>query len=60
MAIKAHMDSLSRRHQELEAAIASEAKNPGFDDLRLVELKRQKLKIKDQIEELRVQNKDLN
>lgn len=60
MAIKAHMESLNRRHQELEAAIASEIKNPGYDDLRLVELKRQKLKIKDQIQELRVQNKDIN
>lgn len=60
MAIKAHMDSLNRRHQELEATIASEIKNPAFDDLRLVELKRQKLKIKDQIEELRVQTKDVN
>lgn len=60
MAIKAHLDSLNKRHQELEAAIASEIKNPGFDDLRLVELKRQKLKIKDQIQELRVQTKELN
>ncbi len=60
MAIKAHMDTLNRRHQELETAISAEVKNPGFDDLRLVELKRQKLKIKDQLEELRIQTKDLN
>ncbi len=60
MAIRAHLDSLSKRHQELEATIASELKSPGSDDLRIVELKRQKLKIKDEIEELRTQTKDLN
>ncbi|WP_425409142.1 YdcH family protein [Hyphococcus sp.] len=60
MAIKAHMDSLNRRHQELETAISSEVKSPGYNDLRLVELKRQKLKIKDQLEELRVQSKNIN
>ena len=57
MAIKAHMETLTQRHQELEAAISDEAKHPAHDDLRLVELKRQKLRIKDQIEELRSQIK---
>lgn len=60
MAIKAHMETLNRRHEELEAAIATETRTPGYDDLRVVELKRQKLKIKDQLEELRAQNKALN
>ncbi len=60
MAIKAHMETLNSRHQELEAAISSETKSPGYDDLRVVELKRQKLKIKDQLEELRTQTKTLN
>lgn len=53
MAIKAHMDTLNRRHQELETAISAETRHPAHDDLRVVELKRQKLKIKDQLEELR-------
>lgn len=57
MAIKAHMETLSKRHEELEAAIASEIKSPAHNDLRVVELKRQKLKIKDQLEELRTQSK---
>ena len=60
MAIKAHMETLNQRHQELEAAISAETKKPGFNDLHVVELKRQKLKIKDQLEELRTQNKMLN
>ncbi len=60
MAVKAHLETLNRRHQELEAAINAETKTPGYDDLRVVELKRQKLKIKDQLEELRIQNEILN
>ncbi len=57
MAIKAHVETLNKRHQELEAAIATEIKHPAHDELRVVELKRQKLKIKDQLEELRLQMK---
>lgn len=60
MAIKAHMDTLNQRHQELETALSAEIKSPAADELRVVELKRQKLKIKDQLEELRIQTKDLN
>ena len=56
MAIKAHLETLNQRHQELETAIASETKHPGYDELRVIELKRQKLKIKDQLEELRLKN----
>ncbi|MEZ5891611.1 MAG: DUF465 domain-containing protein [Parvularculaceae bacterium] len=57
MAIKAHLETLNKRHQELEAAIASETKHPGHDEMRIVELKRQKLRIKDQLEEFRTQSK---
>jgi len=60
MAIKAHIETLNRRHEELEAASAAETKHPGYDDLRVLELKRQKLKIKDQLEEIRAKNKALN
>jgi hypothetical protein len=49
MAMKAHLDTLTQRHQELEAAIASELKHPSHDDSRVNELKRHKLRIKDQI-----------
>ena len=50
----AQMETLTKRHQELEAAIAAEIKHPAFDELHVVELKRQKLRIKDQMEELRL------
>ncbi len=50
MASNAQLDSLTKRHQELEAAIAAETKHPAFDELRVVELKREKLRVKDQME----------
>jgi hypothetical protein len=50
MASNAQLESLSKRHQELEAAIAAETKHPSFDELRVVELKREKLRVKDQME----------
>ncbi len=49
MASNAQMDSLTRRHQELEAEISAELKHPAFDESRVVEMKREKLKIKDKI-----------
>ena len=53
MASNAQLESLTKRHQELEAAIAAEIKHPAFDELRVVELKREKLKIKDMMEGIR-------
>jgi len=53
MALKAHLQSLNTRHQELESLLSTEMKHPQPDDTRLVELKRLKLRIKDQIERLR-------
>ena len=52
MALEAHIETLNQRHEELEAAIASEIKHPRFNEFRVNELKREKLRIKDQLEEL--------
>ena len=56
MAIKAHMETLEQRPQQLEARIMDETKPPAHDDLQVAELKRQKLRIKDELEELRSQH----
>lgn len=56
MATKAHLQTLAQRHRELEAAIASELKHPSHDDSRITELKRLKLRIKDEIESLRLRD----
>lgn len=56
MALKAHLESLSQRHQELEHLLTSEMKHPHPDDIRVHELKRLKLRIKDQMERIRQDN----
>lgn len=49
MATKAHLETLQQRHQDLESAIATEMKHPSHDESRVNELKRLKLRIKDEI-----------
>ena len=52
MTIQAHLAQLERRHHELEMEIAEALKQNSIDDLKIVELKRQKLNLKDTIERL--------
>jgi hypothetical protein len=58
MAIQAHITELERRHHELEKEIAEALKHNSIDDLKIVELKRQKLQIKDEIERLQHEGVD--
>ncbi|HEY8573761.1 YdcH family protein [Phenylobacterium sp.] len=53
MALDARIRELGSRHQSLEQAIQEELRHPGHDDIKLKELKRQKLKLKEQLEALR-------
>ena len=55
MALEARIRELGSRHQALEAAIEDELRRPAADDLRLQELKKQKLKLKEELESLRGQ-----
>jgi hypothetical protein len=50
MAIEARIRELGARHETLERAIQDEAGRPMADDLRLRELKRRKLKLKEEME----------
>jgi hypothetical protein len=54
MTIQAHLAELERRHQALEDEIAEAMNHPSIDGLKLAELKRRKLQVKDEIERLRV------
>ena len=54
MTIHAHLAELERRHRALEDEIAEAMNHPSTDDLKLAELKRRKLLVKDEIERLRV------
>ena len=53
MAIEARIRELGSRHEILERAIEEEAGRPAADDLRIRELKRRKLKLKEEMESLR-------
>ena len=55
MAVDARIRELGSRHQNLERAIQDELSRPAADDLRLRELKRQKLRLKEEMEGLRAQ-----
>ena len=53
MAIEARIRELDFRHETLERAIQDEASRPASDELRLRELKRRKLRLKEEMESLR-------
>ena len=54
MAIQAHLAELERRHQALEDEINEALTHPSADDLKVAELKRRKLQLKDEIARLRL------
>jgi len=52
MSIQGRIEELSTKHKELENEIKVQQKQPAKDTLHLTELKRRKLKIKDQLSSL--------
>jgi hypothetical protein len=55
MSIDSHLSELVRRHQAIEEAILAEINHPSSDDVKIHELKRKKLQLKDEIERLKHQ-----
>ena len=53
MSMQSHLAELEKRHQALEDEINDCLVHPATDDLTIVELKRRKLQVKDEIERLR-------
>jgi hypothetical protein len=53
MALQNHLAELERKHRALEREIQDALNHPSMDDTRLVELKRRKLQLKDEITRLR-------
>ncbi len=49
MAIEQRIVELQKRHELLEQAIANELQSPSSDELQITELKRQKLRLKEEI-----------
>ena len=53
MAIEARIRELGVRHQTLERAIEDEVRRPAADTIRVGELKKQKLRLKEEMEIMR-------
>jgi hypothetical protein len=53
MSMQSHLAELEKKHQALEAEINDCLAHPAVDDLKIVELKRRKLLVKDEIQRLR-------
>jgi hypothetical protein len=52
MSIQSHLAELERRHQALEQELSDALAHPSTDDLKIAELKRRKLQVKDEIARL--------
>ncbi|AXK83206.1 DUF465 domain-containing protein [Pseudolabrys taiwanensis] len=54
MSMQSHLAELEKRHKALEVEINDCLAHPAVDDLKVVELKRKKLLVKDEIARLRI------
>lgn len=57
MALSAHLAELSEKHKLLERRIEEELARPGSSDLDITRLKREKLKLKEEIVKLESQTR---
>lgn len=55
MSINAHLMELEKRHRALEEEIAEALMHPSSDNLKIAELKRRKLQVKDEIARLQTE-----
>ncbi len=53
MALQVTIQDLTAKHKELEKLIDTEMAHPDWDETRVAMLKKQKLRIKDELERLR-------
>ncbi|MGL3607106.1 YdcH family protein [Rhizobium sp. G187] len=53
MTIQAHLDSLQKKHGAIEEKLHDALASPSTDDQQIAELKRLKLRLKDEMERLR-------
>ncbi len=52
MSVSAHVDQLKKKHEILSEAVEAAQRAPGTDDLAIADLKKQKLRIKEEITRL--------
>lgn len=52
MSVNAHVEQLKRKHETLNDAVEAAQRAPGSDGLTIAELKKQKLRLKEEITRL--------
>ena len=60
MALEAHIHELSEKHRNLDRMIHEELARPSGDDIKIARLKREKLRLKDLIEQLKSGKENVN
>ena len=60
MSLSSHLSELERKHAALEERIETELQSPASDDLEITALKREKLRIKDEIRRLSASGETLH
>jgi hypothetical protein len=53
MSLANHLDELQKKHGDIERRINQAMNHPSVDDLEIIDLKRRKLALKDEIERLK-------
>jgi hypothetical protein len=52
MSLGSHLQELRKKHQHLSEAVEEAQRHPGSDDLTIAEMKKQKLRLKEEISRL--------
>lgn len=52
MSLTSHLQELRKKHQVLSEAVEQAQRSPGADDLQIAEMKKQKLRLKEEITRL--------
>jgi hypothetical protein len=55
MSLQSHLTELERRHEALDREIEKEWSHPAVDEMKVAELKRRKLQLKDEITKLKTE-----
>lgn len=54
MSLSSHLQELQKKHQNLTEKVEAEQKSPSSDDLQIAQLKKEKLRLKEEIGRLSV------
>ncbi len=52
MALTAHLETLKKKHRDMSEAIESAERAPGIDGLKVADMKKKKLRLKEEITRL--------